>query len=552
MCGVIAVIHADSTSISAAADVHDALYLLQHRGQDACGIATCASRGRIYQCKGNGMASKVFHDGDRVVDLPGFMGLGHLRYPTAGTSANSEAQPFYVNSPYGIAFAHNGNLTNAPELREFLDQEAHRHINTSSDSEILLNIFAHELNKTGKARVNPDDCFAALERTYALVQGGFACVALIAGFGLIAFRDSYGIRPLVLGSRTVDDQGTDYMVASETVALNFFGSTANEISDILPGQAVIVQKGQKPRFHQAAPPKAYAPDVFEMFYLARPDSMIDGMSVLRARRNMGVRLAKTIAKTLGPKGLDEIDSVMAIPETSVSAARVVAKELDKEFVDGFIKNRYVFRTFIMPDQKLRRTGIRRKLNAIQEEFQGRNILLIDDSIVRGTTSKEIVQMAREAGAGRVIFASCAPPIIYPHIYGIDLAQKHDLIAFRKSPEEVAHAIGADAVVFQTLPDLVDACIESSSTHAVKDLEVGVFSGKYITPIKDGYLEHLDRIRGDQKKMKIQEKARKAIVNGVAGEEDMKAIVNGRDHADVEGQQAVLQDISLHNLNDHET
>lgn len=425
MCGIVAVIHGDNRSTSAAADIHDALYLLQHRGQDACGITTCASAGRIYQCKGNGMASKVFNDGDRIADLPGFMGVGHLRYPTAGTSSASEAQPFFVNSPYGIAFSHNGNLVNAPELREYLDQEAHRHINTDSDSEVMLNIFAAELNETGKARVNDNDCFAALARTYERCRGAWAATALIAGLGILAFRDKYGIRPLLLGSRTIeveriDAQGnqitettTDYMIASESVALSYFGCKTEDIQDIKAGQAVLIEKGQKPKFRQIIPEKdcQSSADIFEHVYLSRPDSRIDGISVYAARRNMGKKLAARISSELGPEGLADIDVVIPIPETAIVSARTCALHLNKEFVDGFVKNRYIFRTFIMPNQRLRRTGVRKKLNAIESEFRGRNVLLVDDSIVRGTTSKEIVQMAREAGAKKVIFASCAPPIM---------------------------------------------------------------------------------------------------------------------------------------------
>ncbi|KAF1989136.1 amidophosphoribosyltransferase [Aulographum hederae CBS 113979] len=538
MCGIIAVLHGNTSSTEAGVEIHDALYLLQHRGQDAAGIATCASGGRIYQCKGNGMASKVFHDGARVTDLPGYMGLGHLRYPTAGSSANSEAQPFYVNSPYGICFTHNGNLINAPELKRFLDKEAHRHINTDSDSELMLNIFANELNETGKARVNPDDCFAALERTYNRCVGGWACTAMIAGFGLIGFRDPYGIRPMVLGWRDGGNGKTDYMMASESVALQQCGY--DSFQDIMPGQAVIISKRGHKYIKQVAQPLNYAPDIFEYVYFARPDSTIDGIDVDEARRNMGYMLGENIKRRLGPELLAEIDCVMPIPETSVTSAQCVAECLGKPYILGFIKNRYIFRTFIMPSQKQRQKGVRAKLNPMKKKFEGQNVLLVDDSIVRGTTSREIVNMAREKGAKKVIFTSCAPPITNAHIYGIDLASTSELIAHDRTSQSIADVIGADAVIYQDLDDLIKACASSiskvppkSSSEAVnavlnggpKEFEVGVFNGKYVTPVNDGYFKHLERIRGITKKAKVIEKAKEAVVAGCAGEKE-KAVVTG--------------------------
>ncbi|KAK2610828.1 hypothetical protein N8I77_004226 [Diaporthe amygdali] len=520
MCGVTAVLLGDSKATTAAVDLHESLYFLQHRGQDAAGITVCQG-GRVYQCKGNGMAAKVFAEGRRLEQLPGFCGVGHLRYPTAGTSSASEAQPFYVNSPFGLTMSVNGNLVNTQYLREFLDVEARRHINSDSDSELLLNVFAHGLSELGKARANTDDIFTALGEVYSKCQGAFACTAMLAGFGILGFRDANGIRPLCLGSRpsATLPGATDYFLASESVALKQLGF--GNIVDILPGQAVFIQKGGKIEFRQIVERKSYTPDCFELVYFARPDSCIDGLSVYRSRQNMGVKLAKKMRETLGEKGIAEIDVVIPVPETSNIAAAILADRLGKPYVTALIKNRYVHRTFILPSQALRQKSVRRKLSPIESEFRGKTVCLVDDSIVRGTTSREIVQMAREAGAVRVVFVSCSPECTHPHIYGIDLADPADLVAHGKTRQEIAQHIDADEVIFQDLDDMKAACIEAAEGPTdIDDFEVGVFCGRYVTDVPDGYFEHLSRLRGKERKT-----VARAIEGGESGQGEATLVTN---------------------------
>ncbi|CAG8450213.1 2329_t:CDS:10 [Ambispora leptoticha] len=489
---------ADSTA-SASIELFEGLQILQHRGQDAAGIVTCGHKGRLYQCKGNGMVRDIF-DQEHLQNLVGNLGIGHVRYPTAGTSSHSEAQPFYVNSPYGIVFGHNGNLINAKELRNFLDTDAHRHINTDSDSELLLNIFANNLQRTGKIRINEEDIFTAITGIYEQCIGGYACVAMIAGF-----RDPNGIRPICLGKRD-GPKGVDYMFASESVALDASGFYG--VKDIKPGEAIIITK-------QAVTQKIlkeasqFTPCIFEYVYFARPDSVIDGISVYRSRLAMGEFLADQVKRKCGDT--TDIDVVIPVPDTSRVAALQVSYKLKIVYREGFIKNRYVGRTFIMPGQLMRRKNVRRKLNAMALEFANKNVLIVDvdelinneihnalDSIVRGTTSKEIVQMARDAGAKKVYFASCAPAIRYPNVYGIDMPSRNELVAHNRSDDEIAMEIGADKVIFQELDDLIASCYKFNQN--IKSFDCSVFDGKYVTDaVTPEYLDNLEAIRNDQAK-----------------------------------------------------
>ncbi|KAI3651586.1 hypothetical protein MP228_002889 [Amoeboaphelidium protococcarum] len=498
MCGIIGSILAD-TSQNVSVELYEGLSVLQHRGQDAAGIVTCAQKGRLYQCKGNGLVKDVFAE-DQLIRLAGYHGVGHCRYPTAGGSSQSEAQPFYVNSPYGIVLAHNGNLTNTVELRQYLDTKAHRHINTDSDSECLLNVFAECLSQAGKVRVNEDDVFRAIEGVMNRCTGGYACVAMIPSFGIIAFRDRFGIRPIVYGSRQSRtlDHGTDYMVASESVVLDVLGYNTDDVKDLLPGQAIIITR-EKMTLRQCVPvdPTYVSPCIFEYVYFARPDSIMNGISVYKARLAMGELLAKQVVKhfkdKLGQDVRNAVDVIIPVPDTSRTAALQLSYQLGITYREGFIKNRYIGRTFIMPGQSQRKKNVRRKLNPMKMEFQDKRVLLVDDSVVRGTTSKEIIMMARESGASKVYFASCAPAIRYPNVYGIDMPTRNELVAFDKSEDEVAQIIGADDLIYQDLDDLVEAC--KRYNPAIQQFDVSVFNGEYVTgDVDDEYFAHLEQVR----------------------------------------------------------
>ncbi|OXG31014.1 amidophosphoribosyltransferase [Cryptococcus neoformans Ze90-1] len=498
MCGIIGLLLHDPLATQttlAGTELAEGLSLLQHRGQDAAGVVTCGSGGRFYQVKANGMVRDVF-DEAAVAGLKGWMGIGHARYPTAGSSAHAEAQPFYVNSPYGICFAHNGNIVNTPALRQFLDVDAHRHINTDSDSELLLNILANNLQKTGKFRINEEDIFTAVGDLTKACIGGYACVAMIAGFGLVVFRDPNGIRPVGIATRQGARGGLDYLVASENIVAQGLGF--DDWQDVKAGEAIIITREKISR-RQVAEPQVFSPDIFEYVYFARPDSTIDGISVYRSRMAMGEHLAETAKKELAKAGLT-VDVVIPVPDTSRVAALQLAQHLKIPYREGFIKNRYVGRTFIMPGQTQRRKNVRRKLNAMPMEFADKVVMLVDDSIVRGTTSKEIVQMAKDVGAKKVVFASCAPPIRYSNVYGIDMPSPEELVAHNRTTEEIAKHIGVDLVIYQTLDDLVASCKQFNPS--IKQFDCSVFTGEYVTGgVDDKYLEHLMKLRNDKAKAK---------------------------------------------------
>ena len=472
--------------------IYDALTVLQHRGQDAAGIITIDANNCFRLRKANGLVSDVF-EARHMQRLQGNMGIGHVRYPTAGSSSASEAQPFYVNSPYGITLAHNGNLTNAHELRKKLFEEKRRHINTTSDSEILLNIFASELDNFRHYPLEADNIFAAIAATNRLIRGAYACVAMIIGHGMVAFRDPNGIRPLVLGKRDIDENRTEYMVASESVALDTLGF--DFLRDVAPGEAIYITEEGQLFTRQCADNPVSNPCLFEYVYFARPDSFIDKISVYSARVNMGTKLGEKIAREW--EDLD-IDVVIPIPETSCDIALEIARILGKPYRQGFVKNRYVGRTFIMPGQQLRRKSVRRKLNANRAEFRDKNVLLVDDSIVRGTTSEQIIEMAREAGAKKVYLASAAPEIRFPNVYGIDMPSATELIAHGREVDEIRQIIGADGLIFQDLNDLIDAV--RAENPDIQQFECSVFNGVYVTKdVDQGYLDFLDTLRNDDAK-----------------------------------------------------
>lgn len=483
MCGVVGIVGNQPVNQA----LYDGLTMLQHRGQDAAGIMTI-DQNTLRLRKGNGLVRDVFHT-RHMKRLSGHVGIGHVRYPTAGSSSSAEAQPFYVNSPFGIAMAHNGNLTNAEELQQSLFDSARRHINTTSDSEILLNIFAHELTKTESMHLTEEDIFRTVAAVHRQTRGAYAAVAMIIGHGMVAFRDPYGIRPLALGKRDTD-KGTEYMVASESVAIDGTGFTY--MRDVEPGEAIYINEAGQLFTRQVADNPMHCPCIFEYVYFARPDSFLDGVSVYASRINMGRMLGEKIKREYSHL---DIDVIIPIPETACDIALEMSRVLNLPYRQGFVKNRYIGRTFIMPGQTLRRKSVRRKLNAIGAEFKGKNVLLVDDSIVRGTTSEQIIDMAREAGAQKVYFASAAPEIRFPNVYGIDMPSANELIGYGREVDEVCQLIKADGLIYQGLDDLISSV--SQNNPQLKHFETSVFNGHYVTgDVSQDYLDRLDAARND--------------------------------------------------------
>ena len=484
MCGIVGIVGRSPVN----SQLYDALTGLQHRGQDAAGIMT-SENGELFASKGRGLVRELF-DQDDMEALRGNIGIGHVRYPTAGGDSLSEVQPFYVNAPYGICLAHNGNLTNAAELGAVLVREDRRHLNTNSDSEVLLNVFASELQRVGTSRVTPGDLFAAANAVYRRCRGAYAVVAMIIGHGVLGFRDPNGIRPLVLGQRR-SAKGMEYMLASESVALTMLAFEV--VRDVAPGEAILIDEQGRLHSNQCVTAVAHTPCIFEYVYFARPDSIIDNISVYRARMRMGEKLADKLKRE---RPNHDIDVVIPIPDTSRTCALQLAQKLGIKYREGFNKNRYIGRTFIMPGQEQRQKSVRRKLNAIDLEFRGKNVLLVDDSIVRGTTSAQIIELAREAGARKVYFASAAPPVRYPYVYGIDMPAASELVAAGRNVEEIAAAIGADWLIYQDLEDLVTACRHDNAT--ITAFDTSCFSGQYVTgDVTPEYLARLQQERNDR-------------------------------------------------------
>jgi amidophosphoribosyltransferase len=489
MCGVVGIVSTEPVKQA----LYDALTVMQHRGQDAAGIVTWSEEFGLKQRRSNGLVRDVFRS-RHMMRLEGNVGIGHVRYPTAGGSKSSEAQPFYVNSPYGICLAHNGNLTNYDELAELMIQEDRRHLSTNSDSEVLLNVFAHELQIRVDGDPTAENVFAAIEALHKRCKGGYAVVALIVGFGVVAFRDPNGIRPLVLGKHEVNGR-TDYMVASESVALDVL--QFSRVRDLNPGECIVIEHDGVLKSKEYPHKVSHTPCIFEYVYFARPDSIMDDLSVYKARLRMGEELAGKIVREFPDH---DIDVVIPIPDTSRTSALQVAYHLGVKYREGFIKNRYIGRTFIMPGQEERQKSVRRKLNAIDLEFRNKNVLLVDDSIVRGTTSKQIIKLAREAGARKVYFASAAPPVRYPNVYGIDMPAARELIANGRTVEEIEKIIGADRLIYQDLHGLIRSVRHGNSS--ITEFDTSCFSGEYVTgDVTADYLHELEERRNDAAKKK---------------------------------------------------
>ena len=488
MCGIVGIVGHQNVN----QQLYDALTVLQHRGQDAAGIVT-SDGNKLHLRKGNGLVRDVFHQ-QHMQRLVGSLGIGHVRYPTAGSSSSAEAQPMYVNSPYGIVLAHNGNLTNTDTLLADLFREDMRHVNTDSDSEVLLNVFAHELQIQRAHNPDAGHVFAAVEGVHKRCRGAYAAVAMIIGCGVVAFRDPKGIRPLVFGKRTTE-AGDEYMVASESVALDILGFEL--VRDVAPGEAVFISSQGELHTRICATDTELTPCIFEYVYLARPDSVMDNVSVYKSRLRMGDHLAERILERFPDKDHD-IDVVIPIPDTGRTAALPLAHELNVKYREGFIKNRYIGRTFIMPGQSERKKSVRAKLNAVELEFKGKNVLLVDDSIVRGTTIGQIIQLARDAGAKKVYVASAAPAIRYPNVYGIDMPTPNEFVAYNRTEEQIGELIGADMLIYQRIDDLVVSAKEGNPE--IERFDCSVFDGNYVTgDIDDDYLDRLSLHRSDKMK-----------------------------------------------------